>query len=63
MKPITIQCELCGELAVVHCVQFTYNNDGRQTAAEPLLTETQRQINCPNCGDRTQVETTPLESY
>jgi Zn finger protein HypA/HybF involved in hydrogenase expression len=58
MEPITITCEVCGETAIIHKVRYKYVEqaplDGRP--AEHILRETQRDVECPKCGMRTQIE-------
>ena len=57
MDAITIICDVCGQSAVIHKVRYKYIE--RKTSAgsvEHILSETQRDIECPACGARTQVE-------
>lgn len=57
MDPITIICEVCGQSAVIHKVRYKYIE--RKTTfgqIEHILRETQRDVECPVCGMRTQME-------
>jgi hypothetical protein len=59
MEPVMITCELCGQDAFVHKARYRYraeSSNGRP-ANEHVLLEVQRQVECPTCGMRTQVQT------
>jgi DNA-directed RNA polymerase subunit RPC12/RpoP len=58
MQPIMTSCDACGRDAVIHKIRYKYSVDGRpgQTAQNHTLIETHRDIECPHCGMRTQVE-------
>jgi rubrerythrin len=51
MDPVTVTCNVCGQLALVHSVRYKYDDDDGH-----LLRETHSDIECPSCGLRTQVE-------
>jgi hypothetical protein len=61
MQPATITCDShasqsarCGETALVRAVSYVYARE-RESAA-PVLREAHYQIDCPRCGQRTQIE-------
>jgi hypothetical protein len=61
MQPATIICDSrlsqaarCGETALVRAVSYVYERERYSPA--PVLREAQFQIDCPRCGQRTQVE-------
>ena len=56
MEPITITCELCGQPAFVLKARYKYQGDGAdgRPAKEHVLTEIQRELECPHCGMRMQ---------
>jgi len=58
MDAITITCEVCGQTAVIHKVRYKYveRKLPSSSAVDHVLHETQRDIECPNCGMRTQIE-------
>jgi predicted RNA-binding Zn-ribbon protein involved in translation (DUF1610 family) len=58
MDPITITCDACGQTAIIHRVRYKYVENARSggAAIDHVLRETQRDIECPVCGARTQTE-------
>jgi len=56
MDAVTIHCDICGTRALVHKVRFEYEPGRPAPPGQRVLRETQRDIECPNCGRRTQVE-------
>jgi hypothetical protein len=58
MDPVTITCEVCGQAAIVLTARYKYVGDGPEgrPAEEYVLTEIERQVDCPKCGVRTQSE-------
>jgi hypothetical protein len=58
MQAIMTPCDACGRDAVIHKVRYKYSVDkppGESTERHTLR-ETHRDIECPQCGMRTQVE-------
>jgi hypothetical protein len=58
MDPVTITCEICGQTAVIHKVRYKYveRKIDQSHLVEHILRETQRDLECPLCGMRTQSE-------
>jgi hypothetical protein len=58
MEPVTIICDACGQTAYVQRVRYKYRaeGDGLRPAEEHVLVEIQRDVECPTCGERTQIE-------
>jgi endogenous inhibitor of DNA gyrase (YacG/DUF329 family) len=58
MEPVTVKCDQCGASTFVHNVRYKYREDGKPglAAAEHVLVAIERDIECPVCGRRTQLE-------
>jgi hypothetical protein len=58
MDPITTTCDVCGQAAIIHRVRYKYVESARPGGGpvDHVLRETQRDIECPVCGTRTQTE-------
>jgi rRNA maturation protein Nop10 len=58
MQAIMTTCDVCGRDAVIHKIRYKYSVEKPpgQTADNHSLRETHRDIECPHCGMRTQVE-------
>ena len=58
MDPVTITCDACGETAFVRNIHYQY--DGEHQLGQPAdghrLIQTEWEVECPNCGVRTQVK-------
>lgn len=59
MQPNMTRCGVCGHDAVIHKVRYKYSVDGPpgQRPDKHVLRETERDIECPQCGFHTDVET------
>ncbi|HEX6964142.1 MAG TPA: hypothetical protein VF175_19900 [Lacipirellula sp.] len=64
MQPNMTRCGACGHDAVIHKVRYKYSVDGPpgQPADKHILRETERDIECPQCGVRTETEIHASES-
>jgi hypothetical protein len=58
MDAETITCGVCGQMAFVHKVRYIYEADGDagRPPLDHVLIEVQRDVECPVCGERTQIE-------
>jgi len=59
MEPVVVTCDKCGSDALVHHVRY-HHRDGAGPdvpAAEHVLLSVERELECPVCGQRIQVET------
>jgi ssDNA-binding Zn-finger/Zn-ribbon topoisomerase 1 len=58
MQPIMTPCDACGRDAVIHKIRYKYSVEkpSGPAAENHTLRETQRDIECPQCGMRTQIE-------
>ena len=58
MQPIMTPCDACGRDAVIHRIRYQYSVEktSGQTVDNHTLCETHREIECPHCGMRTQIE-------
>ena len=58
MKAVVVKCDQCGASTVVNNIRYKYREDGKPglPAAEHVLVAIERDIECPACGPRTQVE-------
>jgi hypothetical protein len=65
MEPLTVVCNArnaagtwCGQTAVVHSAQYEFATDlyGSPGGIQHTLKSAIYEIECPNCGRRTQIE-------
>jgi DNA-directed RNA polymerase subunit RPC12/RpoP len=64
MHSHTTRCGACGQNAVIHKVRYKYSVEGPpgQLADKHVLRETERDIECPHCGFRTDIEVYGFEA-
>jgi hypothetical protein len=58
MEAVTVTCDKCGRTAFVHDAHYEYKEvDGAPaSAADHILLAIVRNVECPDCGERTQRE-------
>jgi hypothetical protein len=55
LMPKPIKCEVCGQMSVVHTVQYVYQRTGPGHDAQHDLKQVVAVIECPKCGVRSQI--------